>query len=150
MKTAISFLTCLLLTGASGTFQAPDKNTQNTIRFEVIDVYVDCIGSSLAAYQFELSEKQGRITIVGVEGGEHEAFQKPPYYDPAALQNNRIIIADFHTGTEVPRGKTRVARVHLQVSGDGAPEYQLTLMAAADSEGNRIPAQISLTKKGDR
>jgi hypothetical protein len=82
------------------------------------------------------------VKIVGVEGGEHVAFREPPYYDPAALSRDRIIIAAFNTGRDLPRGKTRVARLHLAITGP-EPEYTAKLDIAASAEGAAIPATIS-------
>lgn len=116
------------------------------VRFESVDVFIDTKGKPLAAYQFELSSEAGDIKIVGVEGGGHEAFSGPPYYDSKALQKNRIIIAAFNTGRNLPSGKTRVARIHLQVSGEKEPEYQLSLSAVCSSDGREIQAEIDLEK----
>jgi hypothetical protein len=79
------------------------------------------------------------VKIVGVEGGDHTAFREPPYYDPAALSHNRIIIAAFNTGRDLPKGKTRVARLHLQISGP-EPQFKTKLDVAASAEGKDIPA----------
>ena len=116
------------------------------VRFEAVDVYVDAGARGLAAYQFELSDQEGRITIVGIEGGEHTAFKKPPYYDPKALRNNRVIIAAFTTGDDLPAGKTRVATVHVQVTAATDPDYQLKLIVAAGADGTEIPATCSISK----
>jgi hypothetical protein len=88
-------------------------------RFVALDIFVDSGATPLAAYQFELSASKGEIQIVGVEGGEHPAFAEPPYYDPAALQHERIIIAAFNTGTntQLPVGKTRVGASALACTG---------------------------------
>jgi len=118
------------------------------VRFEAVDVYVNSGNVPLAAYQFELSDERGSIKIVGVEGGEHPAFKEPPYYDPAALMKGRIIIAAFNTGKELPAGNTRVARVHVRVAGDEAPEYIIKLQVAASEEGKRISAKASV-KRGE-
>jgi len=66
---------------------------QSNVRFAPLHIYLDSGNKSLAAYQFELKAFTGQIKIVGVEGGQHEAFEEAPYYDPAALANDRIIIA---------------------------------------------------------
>jgi hypothetical protein len=117
--------------------------TRPAIRFEAIDICIDSATQPLAAYQFELLADAASVKIVGVEGGEHPAFREPPYYDPAALSHNRIIIAAFNTGRDLPQGKTRVARLHLQVTGP-APQYQTKLDAAATVEGKEIPATVSV------
>jgi len=116
-------------------------------RYGAIDVFVDSGATPLAAYQFELSARKGTIQIVGVEGGEQNtAFATPPYYDPAALQNERIVIAAFNTGiaSALPTGKTRVARVHLRITGDAAPEYEIRLQVASDRDGKSIDAIASV------
>ena len=112
-----------------------------TVRFEAVSIFIDSKEQSLAAWQIELTAKGGDVKIVGIEGGEHPAFKEPPYYDPAALNNNRVIIAAFNTGRTLPTGRTRVARVHVQVSGN--PEYQLRLIVAANADGKEISAIVS-------
>ncbi len=119
---------------------AGDASTQSDTRFAWVDVFIDSAGQSLAAYQFELSAAASAFKIVGVEGGEHAAFAEPPFYDPAALQNDRIIIAAFNTGDDLPTGKTRIARIHVQITGVEAPAYALNLTVAAGPNGQEIPA----------
>ena len=111
--------------------------------FGWVDVYIDSEDAPLAAYQFELAAESGDFKIVGIEGGEHAAFSAPPYYDPAALQHDRVIIAAFSTADELPTGRTRVVRVHVMVEGD-APQYVATLAVAATADGSRIPVSIQL------
>lgn len=112
-------------------------------RFEWVDVYVDSGAVALAAYQFELAAESGDFQIVGIEGGEHPAFAEPPYYDPAALRNDRVILAAFSTDEELPIGSSRVARVHVMIEGD-SPEYVVTLGVAATEDGSRIPVNIEI------
>lgn len=120
---------------------------QPRVRFIPLHVYLDSGGSALAAFQFELEATAGQVKIVGVEGGQHEAFSKtPPYYDPAALANNRIIIAAFSTQRDLPKGRTRIATLHLQILGDVEPRYELKLIVAAGADGKEIPAKISFEK----
>lgn len=117
-----------------------DQAGSPAVRFVAVDVYLDSGDQALAAYQFELAAEVGQVTIVGVEGGEHAAFAEPPYYDPAALANDRIVIAAFNTGDDLPAGNTRVARVHLRVTGDQTPEYVVNLKVAGTSDGTEINA----------
>ena len=119
---------------------------QSKVRFAPLHIYLDSGNKPLAAYQFELKAPAGQIKIVGVEGGQHKAFNEAPYYDPAALANDRIIIAAFNTGSELPKGRTRVATIHLQIIGDAEPDYELKLIVAADADANEIPAKISFEK----
>jgi len=114
------------------------------VRFEWVNVFIDSKEKPLAAYQFELTAKSGDVKIAGVEGGEHPAFKEPPYYDPAALSNDRIIIAAFNIGKDLPAGRTRVARLHVQVSG--VPEYAIKLVVTASADGKEIPATASVSQ----
>jgi len=129
---------------AGGSARTSEKTTQGRVRFVPVRVYLDSGDKPLAAYQFELKARTGQIKIVGVEGGEHPAFQEAPYYDPAALMNDRIIIAAFNTGNDLPHGRTRIATIHLQILGDTEPQYELKLIVAADTEGENLPAKLTL------
>jgi len=119
------------------------------VRFAPLRIYLDSGNHMLAAYQFELNATKGQVKIVGVESGEHKAFSEPPYYDPAALAKDRIIIAAFNTGSNLPKGRTRVATIHLQVLGDIEPEYELKLIVSADPDGRELSGKLDL-EKGDR
>ena len=123
-----------------------DAVNQPKVRFAPLHIYLDSGNKPLAAYQFELKAAAGQIKIVGVEGGQHKAFEEAPYYDRAALTNDRIIIAAFNTGSELPKERTRIATIHLQIIGDAEPDYELKLTVAADADANEIPAKISFEK----
>lgn len=113
-------------------------------QFKAYDIVVDPRGASLAAYQVELIADDPGVRIVGVEGGEHPAFRQAPYYDPAALQSGRIIIAAFDTGADVPRQATRVATLHM-IEPDGCDSgFTMELTVAVDASGNDIDADIEL------
>ena len=116
------------------------------VLFAPLHIYLDSGNKSLAAYQFELKAATGQIKIVGVEGGQHKAFKDAPYYDPAALANDRIIIAAFNTGSELPTGRTRIATIHLQIIGEAEPDYEIKLTVAADADAKEIPAEITFEK----
>ena len=122
------------------------STAQSGVRFAPLHIYVDSGNKSLAAYQFELKAAAGQIKIVGVEGGRHEAFKEAPYYDPAALAKDRIIIAAFSTGSDLPKGHTRIATIHLQIAGEAEPQYELKLTVAGDKDGKEIPAEITFEK----
>ena len=125
--------------GAMPVEEAPRER----IRFMYVDVYVDAAEQPLAAYQFELAAKPERVKIVGLEGGEHQAFRQPPYYDVAELFRDKAIVAAFSTADDLPVGKSRVARLMVQVTGEAGPDYAVWLRAAASSAGRRIPATIT-------
>ncbi|EEF59352.1 hypothetical protein [Pedosphaera parvula] len=145
MRTLLAFFFLLqVLTGHS--------QTTNTIRFKTIDIFLDSKDKSLAAYQLEFKSRTGNAKIVGVEGGEHEAFKEAPYYDAKAMQQERVIIAAFSTNAEgnLPKGKTRVATIHVQVIGDKDPDYSVELEAAADSQGKKISAETSFEQRKEK
>ncbi|MGH7178303.1 MAG: hypothetical protein ACREJC_13060 [Tepidisphaeraceae bacterium] len=120
------------------------KSETSTPRFEYLDVFIDPHGKPLAAYQFELTVDPGSGTIVGVEGGDHAAYKPAPYYDPAALSQNRIIVAAFNTGADLPSERTRVARLHMRFTSDTTPSVKL--QSSADSNGNPIAADAAIER----
>ncbi len=126
-------------------------------RFTFLDVFVDPGSHRLGAYQVDLRVNRPGAAIIGIEGGDGEAFKEPPFYDPKAIQNNRVILGAFNLKGERPAANTgggvRVARVHLRIvppvppspggAAGGAPiplvdSCQTELTAAADDDGTRI------------
>ena len=126
--------------------EGPNDVAADAVRFEAIDVFLDSGDDRLAAYQFELASEEATVEIVGIEGGEHAAFETPPYYDPGAMKNNRVILAAFNTGDDLPAGKSRVARIHVQIQGPGLTEFQTKLKVSATTDGEKIPARLSVAK----
>ncbi|MDX2166940.1 MAG: hypothetical protein SF182_07755 [Deltaproteobacteria bacterium] len=116
--------------------------------FRPVEIWLDSGDVPLAAYQLEISAG-GDAVIVGVEGGATPPFTDPPRYDPAALQGGRIILATFSTAADLPRGRTRVATLHVREAGDRAPQYHATVVAAAGADGRPIPATVNLVAQGD-
>ena len=140
----------LLLALACGRISAQPVD-EATVQFRAVDIYVDSQDQPLAAYQLEfaVTNVASAAKFVGIEGGEHSAFSEPPFYDPKAMQHERVIIAAFSTNavSNLPKGKTRVATIHLQTSRAVEPEYELKLEVAADSNGSRIPAEASIEER---
>lgn len=128
--------------------QTPTTHPTPPSRFTWVDVYVDSGNKPLAAYQVEFKTDSDSAKLVGVEGGDPPAFTKAPYYDPAALSHNRVIVAAFSTARELPAGKVRVARLHLCIEGGGKVSYTVRLIVAASVDGKPIDATTSL-KEGD-
>lgn len=115
-------------------------------RFVTVEIYAQ-IDTPIAAWQVELDCD---AKIVGVEGAS-----EPPYYDPAALQGGRIILAQFTipaaTEPSPPAGRVLVARVHLMETGrTGSADYRANLMAAAAPGGERIFPRIDLVRLGGK
>ena len=131
---------------------AAGAGAASDVRFEAVDIYVDSGVASLAAWQVELTEANGRMTVAGVENGESEAFADAPRYDLEAVKSgeaDRLIVAAYSLSPEsaLPRGRTRVTTVHVQIAGDGEPHYRVRLVAAGDAQGHPIAAQTSLLER---
>ena len=139
----------LLLAALLGALLAQPAAPNQRVRFQAVDIFIDSKESPLAAYQLEFSAKTGNARVVGVEGGEHSAFNEAPYYDPKAIQQERVIIAAFNTGAadQLPKGKTRVATIHVQITGDQSPEFKLNLETAADSDGKRASVEATFQER---
>ena len=121
--------------------------------FVGVDVIIDSGDKKLAAYQVEITSADalGFTLLAGVEGGEHAAFEVPPHYDPQALHPvdnapSRIILAAFDVGNELPTGKVRVARLHVQWGGPAneQPTFTARLIASATVGGEKIDATVTL------
>lgn len=144
-------LMTFFLVAANGEEKPVVPTGEAGVRFAFVDLYADSLGKGLAAYQVEIVCDPSRSTIVGVEGGETRHYAEPPHYDPAALHNpggGRIILAAFTTADAPPAGRVRVARLHFQETGAGAPQYSARWMASAAPGGERIEAKIEVISQG--
>ena len=128
------------------------------VRFASVDLIIDTADQPLAVYQLEFTARTRgedaaavtkNVAIVGIEGGAHVAFNRPPYYDPAAIQGERVILAAFSTAevASLPRGKVRVATIHLQITGDAEPEYHVKTSVTATFGGQKIDAAATVETK---
>ena len=117
--------------------------------FAVYDIYLDPNSEPVAAYQLKIWDKRAAIKIISVEGGEHPAFQKAPYFDPKAISRDIIKLAAFHAGTsdELPARRTRVASLHVEIGPGLTPDLAIEVEAAARPGGNKITVQATLTKR---
>jgi hypothetical protein len=144
-----TFAAIALLLSSAGIASAPLVGSgaePARARFETLDVILDA-ERPVAAYQVEIFVREGESSIVGVEGGE-APFDEPPFYDPAALSQGRIILASFDTRATVAAGRHRVASLHVREVG-GAAAYEIRLTVAADIDGRRGAATASLeARKG--
>ena len=146
MRKLVAIVVLVLAAGLWAQGAAPEEGRT---RFCAVEIYLDPKGTPLAAYQLEFTVTNATAKIVGIEGGGHAAFREPPFYDPKAMQNDRVILGAFSTAkaSEVPNARTRVARVHLQLSGTNSPQYELKVQAAADSEGKRILVEAEVKQE---
>jgi hypothetical protein len=109
--------------------------------FAAVDVLVDAGAEGLAAYQVEIKDAAGVAKIVGIEGGEG-VYKPAPYYDPAAMQHEHVIIGALSTdaAADLPKGLTRVARVHVMLEGE--PRWEAALMTAGTEGGRKIEGSV--------
>lgn len=133
---------------AAPVVDAQDAGGIASVRFAALDIYLDS-SEPLAAWQFELGESTGSMTVVGVENGDSAAYDGAPYYDLDAVAGDRadrIVVADFslEAPTALPSGRTRVATVHVRLIGSAAPEFELSLIAAGNAAGDAIAAEAEL------
>ena len=148
MRSAVLLILCVLSAVLCMPAVSSPQAETGAVRFAAVHIYLDSGSESPAAWQFEFQATAGQVKIVGIEGGEHPAFSEPPYYDPAALMNDRVIVGAFNTGHDLPVGKTRIATLHLQITGDQTPDYALELTAIANADGQPIHAEITC-KQGE-
>lgn len=135
---------------------AREAGPSGGVRFRALDVSIDTGAEALAAYQVEVSAgseggdaaAEPEAKIVGVEGGERGAYAPPPYYDPAALQGGRIILAAFTAEDDPPRGRTRVARIHMAEPEGAEVRYAARVVVARAPGGARIEARVELSPSG--
>ena len=154
----VSLLLLLPLVGFAQLTQPPQEEdlqyeTPPRSTFTTIELWLDTCEKPLAAYQLELAATEGDVRIVGIEGAAPDSiFAEPPYYDPAAMQNERIIIADFSTAPpeKLLAGRFRIASIHLQVVGDVQPAFETKLTVAAGADGAPIEAQLTTGPGQDR
>jgi hypothetical protein len=134
---------------AAGLLAQEPAGEEGRVRFSAIEIYVDSGSTPLAAYQLEFAATNGNVTISGIEGGDAGVFHEPPLYDPAAMQHERVIIASFSTAPvgELPTGKTRVATIHVRITGAEAPRFDLKLVTAANSAGKKISVESSFEER---
>lgn len=117
------------------------------LRFTAIEIYIES-EDPVAAWQFELNESSGRMLVVGVENGESAAYSRAPYFDIEAVRlgtADRIIVADYSLAPteKLPRERTRIATIHVQVSGDDPAVFDLRLITAVNADGIETDAFIS-------
>ncbi len=146
----VAFAIASALLGLSSSRSASETSSSTSVeagdeRFAAYDVWIDSGSAPLAAWQVEVVAPAGSVKLVGVEGGDAGAFATPPYYDPRALAHGeRIVLAAFDTGSALPSGRTRVARLHVMVHGPDEPRFEARIVAAADAEGRALDAQVEV------
>lgn len=146
-----SFICCAVLAQQPQDSAESADASQAAVRFASLDVIIDS-PEPLGAWQFELSDDNGSMLIVGVENGDSPAFGDPPYFDLAAVRAGsaeRIVVADFNAlpGADLPDGATRIATIHVRYDAQIDPDYRLRLMAAGNAAGEPVDAAIRLAPR---
>ena len=123
----------------------------STPRFVPLEIHLDS-PTAVAAWQFELEDRNGAMKVVGVENGGHAAFPRAPYYDREAVARggaSRIVVVDYSLvdGSQLPIGRVRLATLHLMLEGE--PDFELRLIAATTPEGRAIKASISFAESNE-
>jgi len=146
LKALLTILFCVL---AARLFAQQPAVEEPRVRFRAVDIHVNSTNALLAAYQIEFSVTNAATKIVGIEGGEHPAFREAPFYDPKAIQQERVIIAAFSSenGAKLPGGRTRVATIHIQTTGSAEPRFDVKLQTAADPSGKKIRATVAAEER---
>ena len=134
---------------ASAPGQQPTNSPDQRPRFCAVDIFIDSGTSPLSAYQLEFSADDHSAKIVGIEGGEHAAFCAAPYYDPKAIQQERVIVAAFNTQKpdRLPTGKTRVSTIHLQTTQSSQLQFKLKVQVAADANGKAVVVEVTALER---
>ena len=138
-------LVCMCgMLGSQPTLEPPEAEL-NPMVFDTLDLVLDTGDEALAAYQLECHDASGAARIVGIEGGDHEAFRQPPFYDPKAIQHDRVILATFSTAETdaLPRSSTRIATLHVQRPANVKPDYHVRLITAGNAAGQMIDAKVT-------
>jgi len=121
---------------------------QRESRFGTCAVWIDTSDSAMSADQIVIRAVSGDVRIVGIEGGDHERLVEPPYYDPEAMQQDRVVIADFSTATEaeLPSGRQRLVTLHYMAMGPDEAAFDAAIEVAIDDEGRDVAAQLELSR----
>ena len=122
--------------------------------FTTVDLFV-VSDIPVAAWQVELTERRGAMQIVGIERGDDSTFRDPPFYDRVAVEQgttDRVVLASFSLSeaAQLPRGRVRVARVHVRATVSAEPDYEARLVAAGTVDGRPLDAQLNIDTQTGR
>jgi hypothetical protein len=122
--------------------------------FTTVDLFV-VSDAPVAAWQVELTERRGAMQIVGIERGDDSTFRDPPFYDRVAVERgatDRVVLASYSLSdaAQLPRGRVRVARVHVRATGSVEPNYEARLVAAGTADGQPLDAQLNIETQTGR
>lgn len=140
----LSISLLIIFTSQSIAVDSSDVDCEEKIIFRIVDVSVESKQHALAAYQIDIRYDNKKIKIVGLEGGSG-GFSRPPFYDRTGFDGGQIIIASFvDNDLKAEKGKTRVARLHIQTTGCPPFELKTEPIAAAKPGGETIPIEVGI------
>ncbi len=151
LSTITALVALLFLMGAP-VLGEPEEVPGLAPAFRTVDLWLTTTDTALVAYQVEIRYDRARMKIVGLEGGADSPFDAPPHYDPAGLTGGRLVVAALTADDEnAPRGRIRVARLHLFVEdADDAPPLAGELVTAARPGGDRITPKVEILPQEGR
>ena len=122
--------------------------------FTTVDLFV-VSDTPVAAWQVELIERRGAMQVVGIERGDDATFRDPPFYDRIAVERgatDRVVLASFSLSdaAQLPRGRVRIARVHVRAASGTLPDYEARLVAAGTADGRPLDAQLAIETQAGR
>ena len=148
---SLAFSVIAMTSGQSTPPEGDDAAPVTAPRFEAIPLLMTS-DTPLAAYQLTFHASAGDVRIVGLEGGAVHPFTNPPYADPAAIQNDRVVIGDYSLAAEtaLPSGTFRIATIHVEIRGMTPPTYHVALTAAAARDGRTLEATATIAPSRGR
>lgn len=128
------------------------------LHFLAIDIQLPAKeANQLEAFQLEIFQLNSTDSyqLVGVEGGEVFGFEEPPYYDPKAINGQRVILAaiksdakganENQSSSEVS-GTQRLVRLHWvgSVPLKSPDEFKIKRAMFLGSSGSVIQAELQI------
>jgi len=141
---------CRSSPGGIGDTPAGEVASKPAIRFTYVDVHIDSKDEPWPRTSSSWPPRRRR------EDRRYRGRRARGLQGPAVLRLGRDEPGScHHRGVQhrqgPAKGKTRVARVHVQVTGEQKPEYVLKLEVAASSEAQPISgATATVTEGGSR
>jgi hypothetical protein len=116
--------------------------------FTVLELRIDAGQGQLAGWQSEVRLRGAKL--VGIEGGDSDAFRDAPRYDPRALKGGRVILASLAAGDSLPAGEIVVARIHVLVEDGAEMGFDIVGTETVRPDGREFVGRTRLALPGDK
>ena len=116
--------------------------------FTVLELRIDAGQGPLAGWQVEVRLRGAKL--VGIEGGDDEAFRDAPRYDTRALRGGRVILASLAAGERLPAGEILVARIHVLVEDGAELGFDIVGTETVRPDGRGFVGRARLALPGDK